>query len=74
MMASSFPVSSKGQAYCSVHRRERFKTVPYNRISGSPVNGISKTQLAFACLREAASAKAGAFLIRPIKMSFSTCC
>ena len=31
-------------------------------ISGAPVNGISQTQLASACLREAASAKAGAFL------------
>jgi hypothetical protein len=29
---------------------------------GAPVNGISQTQLASACLREAASAKAGAFL------------
>ncbi len=34
------------------------------RTSGAPVNGISKTQLASACLREAppCGAKAGAFL------------
>jgi hypothetical protein len=31
-------------------------------ISGAPLNGIRRVQLASACLREAASAKAGAFL------------
>jgi hypothetical protein len=42
---------------------------PYNRISDAPVNGISQTQLASACLRVAASAEAGAFLISLKKMS-----
>ena len=41
------------------------------RGSGAPVNGISQTQLASACLREAASAKAGAFLTSLKKMSYS---
>jgi len=35
------------------------------------VNGISKTQLASACLREAASAKAGPFLSSLIKLASS---
>jgi hypothetical protein len=43
---------------------------PLQGISGVPVNGISQTQLASACLREAASAEAGAFLISLKKMSF----
>jgi len=41
------------------------------RVSGAPVNGILETQLASACLREAASAKAGAFLISLKEMSFA---
>jgi hypothetical protein len=44
------------------------------RISGAPVNGISQTQLASACLREVplCGAKAGAFSSSPRKMDFST--
>jgi len=41
-------------------------------ILGAPASGISQTQLASACLRVAASAEAGAFLISLGKMSFST--
>jgi len=39
---------------------------------GAPVNGISKTQLASACLREAppCGAKAGAFLTRLKRKDF----
>jgi hypothetical protein len=44
------------------------------RISGAPVNGISQTQLASACLREAASAKAGAFLSSLKKITSSAGC
>jgi hypothetical protein len=42
------------------------------RNSGAPVNGISQTQPAPACLREAppCGAKAGAFLTSLIKMVF----
>jgi hypothetical protein len=39
--------------------------------AGAPVNGISQAQLASACLREAASAKAGPFLSNLGKMIFS---
>jgi hypothetical protein len=41
------------------------------RLAGAPVNGISQTQLASACLREAASAKAGPSLSNLEKMTFS---
>jgi hypothetical protein len=45
-------------------------------ISGAPVNGISQTQLASACLREAppCGAKAGPFLSNLEKMTFSLGC
>jgi hypothetical protein len=51
-------------SHCYIHRRERFETVLYSAFREPPVNGISKTQLASACLREAppCGAKAGTFL------------
>ncbi len=84
---SFFPVSSTGQACCSVHLSTPLADSPTRRrgkmsllirrdatlrISGALVNGISQTQLASACLREAASAKAGAFWVSLKKMTFST--
>ena len=77
---SFFPVSSTGRASCGVHpgyafragsptRRRGKKSLLIRRdatlrISGAPVNGISKTQLASACLREVppCGTKAGPFL------------
>ena len=46
------------------------------RISGAPVNGISQTQLASACLRVAppCGANAGAFLSSLKKITFSASC
>jgi len=66
---SSLPVSSTGQAYCGVASRERLQTVLYEE-RGVLANGISQTQLASACLREAASAEAGAFLTSLKKILF----
>jgi len=59
-------------AFPSFWRTSKYASL--RRISGAPVNGISKTQLASACLREAppCGAKAGAFLISLKKRSFST--
>jgi hypothetical protein len=73
---SSFPVSSTGQACCGVpvvpvgNGLKPFPTrhcLPDRQVksaAGAPVNGISQTQLASACLREVppCGTKAGAFL------------
>jgi hypothetical protein len=61
----------EGTPYSS--RRHSQDFLPERQVkgaAGAPVNGISKTQLAFACLREAASAKAEAFLISLEKIEF----
>jgi hypothetical protein len=85
---SSFPVSSTGKAYCGVPQSTPLADSPTRRrgkksllirrdatlrILGAPVNGISQTQLASACLREAppCGAKAGTFLSSLRKMTFS---
>ena len=59
-----------GQVVAAYTGRERFETVPYKGFQAPPQAGFRKTQLASACLRVAASAEAGAFLISLKKMSF----
>jgi len=47
------PCQARGRLVAAYNGRERFETVPYIRIWGGPVNGISQIRLASVCLREA---------------------
>ncbi len=67
-MRSSTRVLSNRASRCSVH-----SSTPHSSgFRAPPQTGFRRAQLASACLRVAASAEAGAFLISPKKMSFST--
>jgi hypothetical protein len=52
--------------------RSLFVTTPLSGFRAPPQTGFRRAQLVSACLRAAASAEAGAFLISLGKMSFST--
>jgi hypothetical protein len=60
-----------GQVVAAYNGRERFETGPYKGFRAPPQTGFRKSQLASACLREAASAEAGAFLSSLRKITFS---
>jgi len=51
--------------------RSLFVATPLSGFQGLPQTGFRKAQLASACLREAASAKAGPFLSNLQEMTFS---
>jgi len=52
--------------------RSLFVATPLSGFRAPPLTGFRKAQLASACLREAASAKAGAFLTSLRDITFST--